>query len=188
MGNIPCSLNNRVCSSIRCIQDSGSIRCPSNQRAYLLSWWWRMIGSTLRKDRGAQIRSPLDCVLLHDFSFLGSQWSGFKQDALRHGQLADIVYETASAQSEAQVLRQSQFFPQRDGRFRKTVTVPFGAGILRLDRQRKTRQHHLGVIQLIGVLLQAQQGPNTSQQFGLIYGLVEEIINGRRRYSNWLAI
>src|SRR5467141_4129976 len=63
---------------------------------------------------GSQRRAnsfPLDRVLLHDFSFLGSQWPGFEQDALRDGQLADIVYETASAQSEAQVLGQTQFFP-----------------------------------------------------------------------------
>src|SRR6266852_8983509 len=44
-------------------------------------------------------------VLLHDFSLFRSQWSGFEQDVLRHGQLADIVYKAASAQCDAQFLR-----------------------------------------------------------------------------------
>src|SRR5205823_1428854 len=131
---------------------------------------------------------PLDRVQLHDFSFLGSQRAGFEQYALRHRQLADIVYETASAQGEAQVLGKSQFFPQRDGIFREAVTVPFGIGILRLDCQREAKQHHLGVIQLIGELLQAQQGMHASQQFLLIYWLVEEIFGAAHDPVNAIGV
>src|ERR1700674_5859768 len=95
-------------------------------------------------------------VSLHDFSLFWSQRSRFEKDVLRHGQFADVVYETAPAQSDAQVLGQSEFFPQRHGIFRKAIAVPFGIGILRLDSQRKAKQHRLGVVQLIGELLQAQ--------------------------------
>jgi len=50
-------------------------------------------------------------VSLHHFSFFRSQWSGFEQDVLRHGQLADIVYKTASAKSDAQVLGKPSLSP-----------------------------------------------------------------------------
>src|SRR5882724_5215314 len=127
-------------------------------------------------------------VPLHDFSLFRSQWSGFEQDVLRHGQLADIVYQTASAQSDAQVLGQTQFFPQRNGIFRKAIAVPFGIRILRLDRQREAKQDRLGVIQLIGEVLQAQQGMYASQQFMLIYGLVEEVISPAQDPVNTVGI
>src|SRR5882762_9554906 len=52
-----------------------------------------------------------DRVLLHDFSFFRSQRSRFEQDVLRHGQLTYIVHETASAESDAQVLGQSELVP-----------------------------------------------------------------------------
>src|SRR6266852_5288206 len=116
-------------------------------------------------------------VTLHDLSFFRSQWSGFEQYVLRHGQLADIVYQAASAQSDAQVLGQTQLFPQRNRILRKAIAVPFGIGILRLDSQRKAKQDRLGVIQLIGEFLQAQQGMHASQQLVLVDGLVEEIIS-----------
>src|SRR5580700_649480 len=97
-------------------------------------------------------------VLLHDFSLFRSQGPGFEQNVLRHRQLADVVYKTASAQSHAQLLGQTQFFPQRNRILRKAIAVSFGVGILGLDRQRKAKQDRLGVIQFIGKLLQAQQG------------------------------
>src|SRR6266478_5520738 len=117
-----------------------------------------------------------DGVLLHDFSFFRSQWSGLEKDVLRHGQLADIVYQTASTQSNPQILGQAQFLPQGDRIFRKTVAVPFGIGILRFDSQRKAKQHGLGVVQLIGELLQAQQRIHASEQLLLVHGLAQEII------------
>src|SRR6266852_848756 len=127
-------------------------------------------------------------VSLHDFSLFRSQWSRFQQDVLRHGQLADIVYKSASAQGDAQVLWQTQFFSQRNGIFRKAIAVPFGIRILRLDSQRKAKQHRLRVIQLIGELLQAQQGMHASQQFLLIYGLVEEIISAAHDPMNAIGL
>src|SRR6266849_5048663 len=117
-----------------------------------------------------------DSVLLHDFSFFQSQRSGFEKDMLRHGQLTDIVHKTASAQSNAQVLGQTQLLTERDGIFRKAVAVPLGIGILRLDTQGETEQYGLGIVQLIGELLQAQQGMHASQQLVLIHWLAEEII------------
>src|SRR5260370_25440667 len=74
-------------------------------------------------------------VLFHDFSLFRSQRSGFEQDALRHGQLADIVNKTASAQSDAQILGQPELLSQRDGILRNAVAVSFGIGIFRLDTQ-----------------------------------------------------
>ena len=55
--------------------------------------------------------------------------------------------------------------------------MPFGIGILRLDTQGEAEQYGLGVVQLVGELLQAQQGIHASQQFVLIHGLVEKIIS-----------
>ena len=55
-----------------------------------------------------------DGMLFHDFSFFRSQRSRLEQDVLRHGQLADIVHQTASAQSYTQVLGQRQLLPQRN--------------------------------------------------------------------------
>ncbi len=77
--------------------------------------------------------------------------------------LTDIVNETAPAQSDAQFLGQPEFISQRDGIFRKAVAVPFGIGVLRLDTQCEAEQYGFSVVQLIGELLQEQQGMHASQ-------------------------
>src|SRR5258708_7568026 len=113
-------------------------------------------------ERGANFFT-YHCVSLHDFSLFRSQRSGFEQDLLCHGQLTDIVNETAPAQSDAQFLGQPEFISQRDGIFRRAVSVPFGIGVLRLDTQCEAEQYGFSVVQLIGELLQAQQGMHASQ-------------------------
>src|SRR6202011_5445228 len=131
---------------------------------------------------------PRDGVLLHDFSFFRSQRTGFQQDVLWHSQLADVVYKAAAAQSDAQVLGQTQLLPERDGIFRKAVAVSLGIGILRLNTQGEAKQYGLGIVQLIGELLQAQQGVDASQQLVLIHWLAEEIISPAHNPSDAVVV
>ena len=58
-----------------------------------------MMGSTLRKDfSGAQMRSPTIVCCFHDLPLGGVQWAGLQQHELGHGDLADIMHDSAAPQ------------------------------------------------------------------------------------------
>ena len=111
--------------------------------------------------------------------FAGIQWTGFQQDELGHGDLADVMHDSAAPQVVALFLGQSDFFGERNGVARQPVAVALGVGIFRFDAARQHAQHGLRVFQFVRVALQPHERTHARQQLFLLHRLVQKIVRAR---------
>ena len=81
---------------------------------------------------------PQNRMLLHDAEFLRRQATRLKQNGLRHSDLANIVHDSGSPQSDELLLRQPNFFAQSNRVSGQSFAMTFGVRILAFDAARQS--------------------------------------------------
>src|SRR6266702_438931 len=96
-------------------------------------------------------------VLAHQAPFLGREQPLLFQNLIGDRNSPEIVEEASAAQRKLLIFAQTHEASQRASVFCQAFAMTFGVGITRLDASPQGAENRVGVLQLVGIVLDAQQ-------------------------------
>ena len=109
----------------------------------------------------------------------GGQIAAFFQDFVRHGDLAQVVQISATAQRHDGLGVQAEMAAQIAGMTGQAVTVAFGIRIATLHAQAQRAQYRFCRLQFVGEFFQLKQRLDASKKFLREDRLVQKIVGAR---------
>jgi len=102
-------------------------------------------------------------MLLHDFPFFRPQVAAFFQDLIGHGNLAEVVQESAASQGDSAVILKVEVSPHLGSIERQAFAMAFGIRVAGLDTQAERADHRLRGFQFVGKFLQLEKGTHARE-------------------------
>ena len=118
-------------------------------------------------------------MLLHQLELVARERRRLEQQGVGDADLADVVQVAAAIERREILGGPAERGSERDGIVRQPLAVAVGVLVARFDDERQAPEDALGGIEVVGVLLEADERRDPGLQLLGVEGLADEVVGAR---------